>query len=200
MKYILAIGPEVKSNFNQGFRDKCEQLSANTGSVAIQDIDEAMKHAQKTLEKRKAKIKKPWITQATFDMISRKHQLEQTATHDELQGVIKLARKSKRKDWRTWVHKSVTKQLDIRDKWMGIKYIKQKHSPNLYEQANARGESVNLGDRAQAAADYLAEKQWGQPNIPSVAQGNYYTANRSLNNIYNLDNISLAELKELLRE
>ena len=83
---------------------------------------------------------------------------------------------------------------------MGIKYIKQKHSPNLYERANARGETVNLGDRAQAAADYLAEKQWGQPNIPRVEQGNYYTANRNTRqNHYNLDNISLAELKRTVK-
>ncbi len=38
---------------------------------------------------------------------------------------IKEVRKSKRQDWRTYAHDLVAEELDIRDKWLGIKYLKK---------------------------------------------------------------------------
>ena len=47
----------------------------------------------------------------------------------------KLAAKAVKFDWENWLAKTVDVDLDIRDKWLGIKYLRKTFDPNLYEKA-----------------------------------------------------------------
>ena len=69
--------------------------------------------------------------------------------------LIKDVRRSKRKDWKSLVKQSVTEDMDVRDKWLGIKFLKKKHAPNLYERADMNGRTVN----------FTTEKPLLQPTI-----------------------------------
>ena len=53
------------------------------------------------------------------------------------------------------------KDLDIRDKWLGIKYLKRKTTRNLYETADMHGNITSFKQKAEAAADYFCGKSTG---------------------------------------
>jgi len=89
----------------------------------------------------------------------------------------------------------------IKDKWLGIKYIKKKFSPNLYERANTQGHTVGVQDRANAAAEYLESKHWGKPNTqaPPNEPVNIRRVRPPSDNRFDLGDFSVAELKSLLK-
>lgn len=70
--------------------------------------------------------------------------------------------------------------IHVRDKWLGIKYLKQPHKPKLFEMADKNGNKVGYRDRAEALAD--ENKQWKE-HAPSHNSPLSYTPliNRSTN-------------------
>lgn len=149
-------------------------------------------------------MRKPWITDQTHKHIIDKHKAEENGPSELLTQLIKDVRKSKRKDWKAWVKQSVVDDLDVRDKGLGIKILRKKHAPNLYERADVDGRTVNLTEKATASADYLAIKQWGIPAEPLPTSGDangYYTAKRSTRpNNYKLGEFTLSELKIIIKK
>ena len=83
-------------------------------------IDQAFKTAEEVLPLKNNEIKKEWISEDTMRLIKEKHWMEQTGDN-ELQNKIKEVRKAKRNDWKKWAHNVVTQDLDIRDRWLGIR-------------------------------------------------------------------------------
>ena len=145
-------------NFNQAFAGNL----AETASRHIGDVDKALIGAAKALEKTSNDIKKPWISETTFELIKQKHDLEQNCA-EGVRKKIKEIRRSKRNDWKNYTEQIVNNDLDVRDKWLGIKYPKKQHKPSLYEFANRHGNVVNLNEKAEATADYLEQVQWKTP-------------------------------------
>ena len=70
-------------------------------------------------------------------------------------------RKSRKQDRRDRVLEGLTKELDIRDRWLGIRELKTKYTPSPYHNKDAEGNHVQWKDRAQKAAEHLSTKQWG---------------------------------------
>lgn len=195
----LDVTKEEKEDFNRCFR-RIMRESANDEIPGHCRIDAAMQEARKLIRNKKSKPKRPWLTASTIELIEKKHQLEQTCQHEALRDMIKKIRKAKRKDWKNWVHSTITEDLDIRDKWMGIKFLKQKFSPALYERADMHGTTVEISQKATAAADYLAQKQWGATQEIAQEADNYYTVLRNIrNNIYELGEITRGELKATIK-
>jgi len=56
-------------------------------------------------------------------------------------------------------------------------------APNLCERSDQRGKLVESQNRADAAAEYLADKQWGAPTEPTEEEqafnDNHYKAERN---------------------
>jgi len=144
----LALNPDdsTKKKFNRLFRTSlrnCGFDGNHTIAPDITQIDSAFEAAKNCIDVRPPKIKMPWISEETYKLIEEKHELEQKAKHDEHQQMCKKVENAKRTDWKKFVHESVMEEMDIRDKWMGIKYVKNKHSPNLYERADRPGNTVS---------------------------------------------------------
>ena len=57
------------------------------------------------------------------------------------------------------------KDLDLHDKWLGLRRLKQEYKPNPFALKDEAGLFVPKNERAEAAAQYLAYKQW-QPDVP----------------------------------
>ena len=55
--------------------------------------------------------------------------------------------------------------MDLRDKWLGIKFLKTVRTSKLYEREDKDGNSVSFDKQAEAAAEYLATVQWGDNDI-----------------------------------
>ena len=57
---------------------------------------------------------------------------------------------------------TLDKELNTRDRWMGNRHLKQENQPTPYARRTTEGEHITQKQRAQKAADYLGEEQWGQ--------------------------------------
>ena len=57
---------------------------------------------------------------------------------------------------------TISSQLDIRDRWMGIRQLKQGYQPQPYYRRSREGKHVHYGSRAEATAEYLAKDHWGK--------------------------------------
>ena len=57
---------------------------------------------------------------------------------------------------------TLDKDLDVRDKWLGIRQLKQEYQPHTYARTTKEGYHIPQKERAQKAAEYLATEQWGR--------------------------------------
>jgi len=60
------------------------------------------------------------------------------------------------------VIESISRDLDLRSRWLGIKELKSKYNPTPYHNVTKDSEHIKLHDRAQKAAEYLSREQWGE--------------------------------------
>ena len=74
--------------------------------------------------------------------------------------ICKQVKKQCKQDWIDWAELSISNELDLRDKWLGIRNMKTKRAPQVFERNNRHGKPVSLGLQAEATADYLEQDQW----------------------------------------
>ena len=135
-----------------------EHIKHNTEDT---DWDEKVRTAAKqTIAAPTQKAKKPWITDDTLKLVDEKHRLEHAGDQQKYKDACKIAKKAIKKDWETWLHTITNEELDIRDKWLGIKFLKKNHQPRLYEKADASKNVLEFHKLANAAAVFLEQKQW----------------------------------------
>lgn len=111
-------------------------------------------------------------------------------------------------DWEAWLAKTVDVDLELRDKWRGIKFIRKNHEPKFYEQANRHKQLVDFDSQAEAAADHLEQCQWPpaktSENIPRPAedlnQAATRKANRPYRNDWDLSTSSRSELRAVIKK
>ncbi len=105
----------------------------------------------------------------------------------------------------------MTEDLDIRDKWLGIKYLKNNFKPKLHECADKHGNKIGPKQRAEATAEYLEAVQWRpHPNDNDIVDPNRYEppkqrdgAPKSRNtrqNVYNINDFTVPEVAAFLNK
>jgi len=179
----LQPSPETKLAFNASLASSLGEEQSNLTNVSYWD-DRLLEAASSALGPKQDKPRKPWITPATFALIKQKHQLEQLARYDDLKAKRKEVRNALKKDWERWLHEITDVDLDIRDKWMGIKFLKTVKAPKLYERADRHGRCVDFDKQAEVAANYLENVQWGEglPQEDTAASSNENEPHRNLTN------------------
>ena len=118
--------------------------------------------------------------------------------------------KSKREDNTKRIMDAIDKDLDVRDRWMGIRQLKQVYQPHPYARRTTDGKHIPQAQRAQKAADYLSTHQWGKrkrdddecpENQPPQKRTHCTTAiPNSAHDEYNIADISLKEIKFTLKK
>ena len=68
--------------------------------------------------------------------------------------------------------KSLDKDLDIRDRWLGIRQLKSKFAPTPYHNRDKQGKHIPWKERAQTAAEHLSQNQWGKPDNQKKTEDN----------------------------
>ena len=71
---------------------------------------------------------------------------------------------SRQEDKRQHILDAVDKDLDVRDRWLGIRELKSKYNPILYHNKDKEGKHLSWTQRAQKAAEYLSQQQLGKPS------------------------------------
>ncbi len=118
-----------------------------------------------TLELREApkQEKKVLFSQETEEILERRGRALERGEEEEYERLTKQIRKSKGKDKRDGVLKTITKELDVRERWAGIRRIKSKYQPQPYNRTDKySGKHIHMKQRAERAADYLSQEQWGK--------------------------------------
>jgi len=111
----------------------------------------------------------------------------------------KQFRKSKRNDKRDYILETIQKDLDIRDRWMGIKRLRSTYTPQPYHRTTGERKHIHGSQRAQEAANYLSQKQWGKNNQFLEGTRDKRTIVQKTENEYNAQDITLAELEAAIR-
>ena len=95
---------------------------------------------------------------------------------------------------------SVSKDLDLRDRWLGIRELKRKYNPTPFHNKNAAGEHINHKKRAQEAAKHLSEKQWGTNNTNQTREMVDTPIIEANTEQYNIDYPTLVEIYRAIRK
>ena len=65
----------------------------------------------------------------------------------------------------------VSKDLDERDRWLGLKMLRKGYQPIPNKLRDERGQTYSTRNKAEEAAEFLASRIWGQErpaNMPNV--------------------------------
>ena len=120
--------------------------------------------AREVLPVKERQPKKPWITQQTLKLIESKHQISRKNDLQAFKQISREVKKATKHDWESWLANITDKELDLRDKWLGIRFLKNKFAHKTYERADRFGKQVNFDQEASTAAEYLEKEQWGNEN------------------------------------
>eukprot|EP00973_Karenia_brevis_P004309 590674-Karenia_brevis.AAC.1 len=109
------------------------------------------------------KRKQDYITPGTLAKIKQRGILrhDNKYTDEEYNALNKDIKKSLKVDKKSYTLNTVKQELDVRDRWAGIRALKKEYHPNPYNRKDENGRIVAQKDKAETAAKYLAEKQWG---------------------------------------
>ena len=75
------------------------------------------------------------------------------------------------------VLRSLRKDLDLRDRWAGIREFKKAYTHIPYTFRNADGNRIRLGERAEGAATFLEKQFWGKNRENPDTRGHYIIEN-----------------------
>ena len=100
-------------------------------------------------------------TEARSILEQRDEALNNGRAHD-FDDLTKQFRKQKGKDRQKQLMDTLSKDLDVRDRWLGIRQLKHGYQPQPYYRKDTTGNHIKYHNRAQAMAEYLATKQWGE--------------------------------------
>ena len=70
------------------------------------------------------------------------------------QELNRAVQRQKRKERKERILASVSKDLDLRDRWCGIRHLKSDYNPLPYTQKDSSGKTVRVSNKAEGAATH----------------------------------------------
>ena len=117
--------------------------------------------AEMLLPKTEKHKNQPEISSEIENRIKEKRELAAMGRWEEAKHKGEQIKKNITKEKRQRLLKMISKDLDPRDQWMGLKMLRKGYNPLPISLRNEAGEKITLRNRANAAADFLATKIWG---------------------------------------
>ena len=99
-------------------------------------------------------------TAKTLDAIRYRNEMAGKWNPDEYKQATRDIKRMVRADKREWARTRVKKEMSFKERWSGIRLLKEDYKPKLHARRDRFGKPVMLGQRAQATAEYLQEEQW----------------------------------------
>ena len=98
-------------------------------------------------------------SEATEKLFQDRETARKTQSWDDASTINKAFRKSLREDNSKFMLTSFQADLDLRSKWMGLKWLRKGYAPAPYHRKNQGGEHIPMHARAEEAANYLSTIQ-----------------------------------------
>ena len=161
-----------------------------------QALDSAKTQA---LTKAEPKIRKPYISDSTWELIKYRESVLQGSRWDPgLVDLNKQIQKAARKDRKKWIVDQIDNNMDEKDFWFGLKQLRTGYKPRVYVRHNKNNQHAAPKDHAAATAEYLATTQWGYtPQEKAFFADNANNRSAPLNQYefdYNTGDIAMDEL------
>ena len=148
--------PQEKEQLNNGMR----QAITNTTLFETRSIlAETAKNNQPTL---RGKIKHETISPQTLNLLEQRGQAIKANNTAECMKLEKQFRKSRRQDKKEQVLQSLSKDLDIRDKWMGIRHLRQNYQPQPYHAQRQSGENYTNAQASRSSSSISGRRTLGK--------------------------------------
>jgi hypothetical protein len=99
---------------------------------------------------------------------------------------------------------ALSKYLDEREQWCGIKRLRKQHQPIPYSSRDRQGRHVEMKDRVEEAAKFLANEVWGLPGVEAITKEERWPRRRYPMIVrdplgINVSGISLEEVRAAVR-
>ena len=155
--------------------------------------------AQNNLPQKTHNPKQDYISKATEQLIKERRQARNDIHEggDRIGHLTKRIKQSLKKDKEKHVIKTVAAELDVRDRWAGIRALKKEYNPRPYNRKDKEGNIVPQKDRAETAATYLAKQQW----VKNTSDNNTSYRKDAINTgylPYNTGPITFKELTDII--
>ena len=127
--------------------------------------------ADKTLPTFTGSEKKEQISDATKSILAERKRAIWTHDEEAVKEFTKQLKKSKRKDRRNLLLEAVSKDLDVRSQWLGLRQLKKTYTGNPFSRKTANGKHISMNQRANETAKFLATKIWSGDRVPRGEHG-----------------------------
>ena len=115
--------------------------------------------AKNNLPEMPHKTRKVPFSQTTQEILERRGKAAQASDTIAFDTLTKEFRKSKKRGIKGYVFDSMSKDLDVRDRWMRIRGIKKEYQPSPSHRKTAEGSHTPKHKIAEEAAKHLAQNQ-----------------------------------------
>ena len=132
------------------------------GTPSYEKWVEAYEIALSKMEVAKIKPKQEYLTTETFELILKRLHAHNTGRTELYSVLDKRVKQHIRRDKRAHQLNKISPEMSMKEQWDGIKDIRKEYQPNMYARNDKDGKRTELGQVAEATADYLAKVQWGK--------------------------------------
>lgn len=159
--------------------------------------------AEAVMAKQTPIVSRPFeFSQETEEALKeRKDKIQHGATDEELKPIKNNITKLIRKDRRAYQASLVSKDMDLRDQFLGLRALRRTYTPIPLSMKTKEGKHIPFHKRAQSAAEFLANIVWGDHELSEAAPAPTQTEAFVLISLgMNLGDITLAELVWAIRK
>ena len=157
--------------------------------------------AENTIPRREKTTKMFDLSDQSKELIDQRADAIKARDMEKKQQLTKLIKKSVRNDRRQANLAMVQNDLDPRDRWLGLQCLRKEAEPIPYALKDKNKQHVPMERKAQAAADFLATKIWGETQENSGPAG-HQSASKIVQQPINmkLDAFDMTELIKAIRK
>ena len=162
---------EQKEAYNKEVKDKL--ISIADWFMDLSSIDDYIanftesihKAAECTLGEISPEQRKSYISAETWKLIEERQQAREAEDPEKEKQLTAQIKQKANEDQRKHKITELEKAGTIKERWHGVNSQREAFAPIFNQQIDMHGNRIKNGKRADATAEYLAEKQWGNQNV-----------------------------------
>ena len=131
----------------------------------IVNFTEALhKAAEETLTALDPAQKRSYISEDTWKLIQGRQTCREKGEVEKEKTFTAQIKEKATEDHKQYQIVELEKAGTLKERWQGVNSHRKTFTPKFNQQVDMNGQRIKFGKRAEATAEYLAEKQWGNQN------------------------------------
>ena len=142
---------------NEHFQNNLRNIRDMTQQMQLKRARETLQQLTEKLPRKRPKHKDTHYSKQTEEILDDRKAAIIAGDIEKFAELTKKFRESKKKDKTDYVIRSVTEDMDPREKWMGIKNLRKEYKPKPYHRQQRNGTTIDPSETAEAFATHLAD-------------------------------------------